>query len=94
MKKVCGVISFAFFFLMLGTVGAVEQDQVDLVPGMTIAFTLEALWALFSKLAGAFDPIPEERRNPREVHPEDPDARSSRTSREGPGPSGRVKSHY
>lgn len=93
-KTVCGVIAFVFFFLMLGTVGAIEQDQVALGPGIIRAFVFEALWAVFCKLAGAFDPIPtQERRKPHEVQGEDVDACPGRTSRQGANPYGRAESH-
>lgn len=39
-KTVCGVIAFVLFFLMLGAVGAIEQDIVPLFPGMVRVFTL------------------------------------------------------
>ena len=54
-KTVCGVIAFVLFFLMLGAVGAIEQDIVPLFPGMVRVFALMALWVLFCNLAGAFD---------------------------------------
>ena len=91
-KTVCGVIAFVLFFLMLGAVGAIEQDIVPLFPGMVRVFALMALWVLFCNLAGAFD-YPQERSEPREVQRENPDARPGRTGREGPGPSGRAKNH-
>lgn len=93
-KTVCGVIAFVFFLLMLGTVGAIEQDQVALGPGIIRAFVFEALWAVFCKLAGAFDPIPtQERRKPHEVQGEDADACPAWTSRQGADPYGRAESH-
>ena len=52
-KTVCGVIAFVLFFLMLGAVGAIEQDIVPLFPGMVRVFALMALWVLFCNLAGA-----------------------------------------
>lgn len=91
-KTVCGVIAFVLFFLMLGAVGAIEQDIVPLFPGMVRVFALMALWVLFSYLAGAFD-YSQERSEPREVQRENPDARPGRTGREGPGPSGRAKNY-
>lgn len=53
-KTVFGVIAFVLFFLMLGAVGAVENDTVPLLPGAIRIFAFLALWALFSYLAGAF----------------------------------------
>lgn len=70
-KTVCGVIAFVLFFLMLGAVGAIEQDIVPLFPGMVRVFALMALWVLFCNLAGAFDYTEPERRKPREVRRED-----------------------
>lgn len=54
-KTVCGVIAFALFFVMLGAVGAVENDAVPLLPGAIRIFAALGLWVLFSHLAGAFD---------------------------------------
>lgn len=81
-KTVCGAIAFVLFFLMLGTVGAIEQDIVPLFPGMIRVFALMALWVLFCNLSGAFDYTEPERRKPREVRREDPVARTGRTSRQ------------
>lgn len=64
---------------------------VSLLPGTIRLFAFLGLWAFFSDLAGAFDY--KERRKPREVQGENPDRRPSRTSREGPGPSGRAENH-
>lgn len=91
-KTLCGVIAFTTFLLMIGTVGAVECDDLPLGTGMIRAFVFLALWVLFSWLAGAFEPTPE-RSEPREVQAEIPDARSSRPGREGPCPSGRPEDH-
>lgn len=33
-KSVSGVIAFVMFFLMLGTVGGIENDTIPLLPGM------------------------------------------------------------
>lgn len=91
-KSVSGVIAFVMFFLMLGTVGGIENDTIPLLPGMIQTFAFMGQWVLFSHLAGAFD-YPQERSEPREVQRENPDARPGRTGREGPGPSGRAKNH-
>lgn len=91
-KSVSGVIAFVMFFLMLGTVGGIENDTIPLLPGMIQTFAFMGLLVLFSHLAGAFD-YPRERSEPREVQRENPDARPGRTGREGPGPSGRAKNH-
>lgn len=91
-KSVSGVIAFVMFFLMLGTVGGIENDTIPLLPGMIQTFAFMGLWVLFSHLAGAFD-YPQERSEPCEVQRENPDARPGRTGREGPGPSGRAKNH-
>ena len=89
----CLSAAFVLFFLMLGAVGAIEQDIVPLFPGMVRVFALMALWVLFCNLAGAFDYTEPERRKPREVRREDPVARTGRTSRQSPCPSGRAKNY-
>ena len=91
-KTALGVIAFVLFFLMLGAVGAVENDTVPLLPGAIRIFALLALWVLFAYLAGAFD-YSQERSEPREIQREDPDARPGRTGRQSPCPSGRAKNH-
>lgn len=53
-KSVSGVIAFVMFFLMLGTVGGIENDTIPLLPGMIQTFAFMGLWVLFSHLAGAF----------------------------------------
>ena len=37
-KTVCGVIAFVMFFVMLGAVGAVENDALPLLPGAVRIF--------------------------------------------------------
>jgi hypothetical protein len=59
MKKFFGVLCALSFIAALGTVGAIEQDMVDLVPGMIRAFTFAALFGLFGKLSGAYDAMDE-----------------------------------
>ena len=54
-KTVCGVIAFVMFFVMLGTVGAVENDALPLLPGAVRILAALGLWVLFSYLAGALD---------------------------------------
>ena len=73
-KTVCGVIAFVMFFVMLGTVGAVENDALPLLPGAVRILAALGLWVLFSYLAGAFD-YSQERSEPREVQRENPGAR-------------------
>ena len=43
-KTVCGVIAFVMFFLMLGTVGGIENDTIPLLPGMIQTFAFMGLW--------------------------------------------------
>lgn len=92
-KTVFGAIAFVMFLLMVGTAGAIENDAVPLLPGTIRLFAFLGLWAFFSDLAGAFDYTSRERRKPREVQAENPDRRPSRTSRQGPGSSGRAKNY-
>ena len=92
-KTVFGAIAFVMFLLMVGTAGAIENDAVPLLPGTIRLFAFLGLWAFFSDLAGAFDYTEPERRKPREVRREDPVARTGRTSRQSPCPSGRAKNY-
>ena len=94
MKTFCGVLSGVFFALTLGIVGSIEQNTVPLGIGAFHAFIFEALFAVFAKLAGAFDPVPyKERRKRREVQSEDPDACPGWTSCQGADSYGRAESH-
>lgn len=86
------MIAFAMFFLMIGTVGAVECDNLPLGSGMIRAFAFMGLWVLFSWLAGAFEPVTE-RSEPLEISTEDTDARSSGTGGQGYDPNGRPEDH-
>ena len=91
-KTVCGVIAFFMFFVLLGTVGAVEQNMVPLAEGTARMFAALGLWVFFTWQSGAFD-YSHERSEPCEVQCENPDTRPGRTGREGPGPSGRAKNY-
>lgn len=56
MKKIFGTLAFLSFFFVLGTVGAIEQDMIPLGTG-TIRMSIGmAVFYLFCKLSGAFDP--------------------------------------
>jgi hypothetical protein len=63
MKKVFGVLAFISFFLMFGFVGAVEQDMVPLGIGTFRMFAALGAWALFTWLAGGFEPYPYDEEN-------------------------------
>lgn len=54
-KTVCGVIAFVMFFVLLGTVGAVEQNTVPFAEGTARMFAALGLWAFFTWQSGAFD---------------------------------------
>ena len=81
-NTVFGTLAFLSFFLMYGTVGAMECDTITMGAGMVRAFAYMGAWVFFTWLAGGFKEYeyPEERRNAHEVQAGFPDARSSRTS--------------
>lgn len=54
-KKIFGSLAFLMFFLVCGTVGAIECDTVPLTGGMIRTFVFMALWVLFTYLAGGFE---------------------------------------
>ena len=54
-KKVFGSLAFLMFFLMYGTVGAIECDTLPLFEGTIRLIIFLALWVLFAYLAGAFE---------------------------------------
>lgn len=54
-KKVFGSFAFIMFFLVCGTVGAVECNTISLFEGTIRAIIFLALWVLFTYLAGGFE---------------------------------------
>jgi hypothetical protein len=54
-KKVFGCIAFLMFFLMYGTVGALECGTLPLFEGIIRAIIFLALGVLFTYLAGGFE---------------------------------------
>lgn len=53
-KKVFGSFAFLMFFLVCGTVGAVECNTISLFKGTIRSIIFLALWVLFIYLAGGF----------------------------------------
>jgi len=53
--RVFGYFAFLMFFLMYGTVGAVECDTLPLFEGTIRSIIFLALWVLFTYLAGGFE---------------------------------------
>ena len=54
-KSVCGAIAFTFFFLLMGSVGALERGNVTLTQGTVQMLLFIGAAALFTWLAGGFD---------------------------------------
>lgn len=50
-----GTLAFLSFLFMLGTVGAIEQDTLDLGVGTIRAFIGLGCSGVFCEMAGAFD---------------------------------------
>lgn len=66
MKRIFGTLAFLSFFWLLGTVAAVEQDMMALSTGTLHMAVALALFYVFCKLAGAFDPyIPQKKKSRR-----------------------------
>lgn len=53
-RRVCGCLSFLAFFFVLGVVGGVEQDTIDLLPGTLYMFGGMGVCWVLAWLAGAF----------------------------------------
>lgn len=53
-KIVFAMLSLVCFFLMLGTVGAIETDTIPLLKGAVSSFMYLGLFAIFAYLGGAF----------------------------------------
>ncbi len=66
-KKVFGSFAFLMFFLMCGTVGAVECDTLPLFEGTIRLIIFLALWVLFTYLARGFEEYTE-RKDKQKVH--------------------------
>ena len=65
MKRVFGTLAFLSFFWLLGLVGAIEQNMMALGTETLYMVIALALFYVFCKLAGAFDPyIPPEKEKP------------------------------
>ena len=54
-RKAAGYLSLIAFLALLGSVGAVEQDLVPLLPGTIRMFSFLLIWAGLLAVAGAFD---------------------------------------
>ena len=54
-RTLSGSIAFVMFFLIVGTVGAVECDTLPLFEGTIRSIIFLALWVLFTYLAGGFE---------------------------------------
>ena len=76
MKKVFGTLAFLSFFYMLGTVGAMEQDNISLGIGAIRAFIGLGCFGVFCKLAGAFN-LNEKESRPRSSSPKGGKRKSS-----------------
>ena len=62
LKKVFGSLAFLMFFLIYGTVGAVEQNALSLFEGTVRLIIFLALWILSIYLAGGFEESSERKR--------------------------------
>jgi hypothetical protein len=62
LKKVFDSLAFLMFFLIYGTVGAVEQNALSLFEGTVRLIIFLALWVLFIHLAGGFEESSERKR--------------------------------
>jgi uncharacterized membrane protein YhaH (DUF805 family) len=61
LRTLSGSIAFVMFFLIIGTVGAVECDILPLFKGTIRLIIFLALWVLFIYLAGGFEEYAERR---------------------------------
>lgn len=53
-SKAFGAAAVVMFFLIIGTVGAMECGNISLLAGTIRAFGFMALWAVLTYLAGGF----------------------------------------
>ena len=93
-KKVFGSLAFLMFFLMYGTVGAIECDTLPLFEGTIRLIIFLALWVLFAYLAGGFENYAERGDKQYEVQTVDAYTCSGRPCRQGPHSSGRRTYHH
>ena len=61
-KKVFGSFAFLMFFLVYGTVGAIEHNTLTLFEGTIRLIIFLTLWVLFTYLAGGFKEYAERRK--------------------------------
>ncbi len=54
-KAISATLSFVCFFLILGTVGAIERDAIPLAQGVIRSILYLSLFAFFTYLGCAFE---------------------------------------
>ena len=65
MKKICGILAVLSFLCVLGTVGGMEQDTMNLSAGiLRVCLGLGCFW-MFCELSGAVGPVPSRKRKSR-----------------------------
>ena len=62
LKKVFGSLAFLMFFLVYGTVGAIEHNALSLFEGTVRLIIFLALWVFFIYLAGGFEEYTERKK--------------------------------
>ena len=62
LKKVFGSFAFLMFFLIYGTVGAIEYDTLNLFEGTVRLIIFLVLWVFFIYLAGGFEEYSERKK--------------------------------
>ena len=87
--RVFGYFAFLMFFLMYGTVGAVECDTLPLFEGTIRSIIVLGLWVLVTYLAGGLENCAERGDKQYEVQTEDAYTCSGRAGRQSPSASGR-----
>lgn len=56
-RRVCNAIAAASFLLIVGTIGGIENNSVELIPGAIAAALLVGTFGISLKLADALSPV-------------------------------------
>jgi uncharacterized membrane protein YozB (DUF420 family) len=62
LRKVFGSLAFLMFFLIYGTVGAIEYNTLTLFEGTVRLIIFLVLWVFFIYLAGGFEEYTERKK--------------------------------
>ena len=54
MKTIFRIFAMLSFLLMVGTVGGIEHNSIELLPGIALTVVFMVIWVICCKLGGMF----------------------------------------